>query len=58
MDYCGVKYIPVCKPCDKLGIGAYLLILILDLLLDIIWWNLELFLYEHNLPFIVSSKLL
>ena len=26
----------------------------LDLLLDAIWWNLGLFSYKHNLPFIVS----
>ena len=29
-----------------------------DLLLDAIWWNLELFLHKHNSPFIVSLKLL
>ena len=33
-------------------------ILILDHLLDTIWWNLKLFLHKHNLPFIVSLKLL
>ena len=33
-------------------------ILILDLLLDTIWWNLGLFLHKHKLPFIVSLKLL
>ena len=37
---------------------ASLGILILDLLLDTIWWNRELFLHKHNLPFIVSLKLL
>ena len=33
-------------------------ILILDLLLDTIWWNLGLFLHKHNSPFIVPLKLL
>ena len=33
-------------------------ILILDLLLDVIWWNLGLFLRNHNLPFIVSLYIL
>ena len=32
--------------------------LILDLLLDVIWWNLGLFLRERKLPFIVSLKIL
>ena len=31
---------------------------ILVLLLDTIWWNLGLFLYKYNLPFIVSLKIL
>ena len=33
-------------------------ILVLDLSLDAIWWNLGLFLHKHNLSFIVSLKLL
>ena len=33
-------------------------ILILDLFLDAIWWNLGLFLHKHKLPFIVSLELL
>ena len=34
-------------------------ILVLDLLLDAIWWNLGLFFsHKHNSPFIVSLKLL
>ena len=37
---------------------APLEILILDVLLDTIWWNLGLFLHNHNLPFTVSLKLL
>ena len=32
-------------------------ILILDLLLGTIWWNLGRFSHKHNLPFIVSLKL-
>ena len=56
----GGKYISMCKACDKLGRSGGMLpweILILDLLLDTIWWNLGLFLHKHNLPF-VSLKLL
>ena len=33
-------------------------ILIFDLLLDAIWWNLGLFSHKHNLSFIVSLELL
>ena len=57
----GGKYVSVCKACGKLeGSGGMLSLemLILDPLLDTIWWNLELFLHKHNLPFIVSLKLL
>ena len=49
-----------CEKRGKLGGSGGMFsqeILILDLLLDIIWWNLGLFLYKHKLPFIVSSKL-
>ena len=52
----GGKYTSVCKACGKLGLSRDTLpqeILILDLLLDTIWWNLGLFLHKHNLPFIV-----
>ena len=55
----GGKYVSVCKACGKLrGSGGMLPweILILDLLLDVIWWNLGLFSHKHNLPFIVSLK--
>ena len=64
MDYWGGgggKYISMCKACGKLwGSGGLLHweILSLDLLLDAIWWNLELFSHKHNLPFIVSLKFL
>ena len=47
----GGKYISVCKACGKLGgPGACSPgeILILDLLLYTIWWNLGLFLNKHN----------
>ena len=49
----GGKHIFVCKTCGKLGGSGGMLpreILILDLLLDAIWWNLGLFLHKHNLP--------
>ena len=57
----GASYISVCKACGKLGgSGGMLLweILILDLLLDTNWSNQGLFLHKHNLPLIVSLKLL
>ena len=57
MDYWGGKYVFVCKACGKLGGSGGTLpweILILNLLLGAIWWNLELFTHKHNLPFIVS----
>ena len=57
MDYWGDKYRSVCKTCGKLGGSGGMVpreILILDLLLDTIWWNLGLFLDKHNLRFIVS----
>ena len=60
MDCWGGKYISVCKACGKLGGSGGMLpqeSLILDLLLDTIWWNLGLFLHKHNSPFIVSLKL-
>ena len=47
------KYIFVYKACGKLGGSGGMLsweILILDLLIDIIWWNLGLFSHKHNLP--------
>ena len=53
----GGKYVSVCKACGKLGGSWGMLpreILILDLLLEVIWWNWGLFLHQHNLPFIVS----
>ena len=53
----GGKYVSMCKACGKLGGSGGMLpweILILDLLLDAIWWNLGLFSHKHNLPFIVS----
>ena len=47
------------KHCDKLGgQGHTWEILILDLLLDAIWWNLGLFSHKRNLPLNVSLKLL
>ena len=49
----GGKYISMCKICGKIGGPKGMLpreILILDLLLDTIWWNLGLFLHKHNLP--------
>ena len=49
----GGKYVSMCKTCGMLSWE----ILILDLLLDAIWWNLELFSHKHNLPRIVSLKL-
>ena len=55
------KYVSVCKACGNLGGSGGMFpreILILDLLLDVIWWNLGLFLREHKLPFIVSLKVL
>ena len=61
LDYKGDKYVFVCKACGKLGGSGGMLpqeILILNLLLDAIWWNLGLLLHKHNLPFIVSRKLL
>ena len=48
----------VCKACGKLGGSGGMLpkeILILELLLDTIWWNLGVF--AQTLPFIVSLKL-
>ena len=54
-------YVSVYKASSKLGGSGGMLprgILILDLLLDTIWWNLGLFSHKHNLPFIVSLKLL
>ena len=57
MDYWRGKHLFVCKACGKLGgPGACSpgKILILDFLLDTIWWNLGLFSHKHNLPFIVS----
>ena len=56
-----VKRVFVCKVCGKLGGSGDMLpweILILNLLLDAIWWNLGLFSHKHNLPFIVLLKLL
>ena len=46
--------VSVCKMCGKLG-GACSPgeVLILELLLDAIWWNLGLFSGKHNLQFIV-----
>ena len=55
------KYVSVCKACGNLGGSGGMFpreILILDLLLDVIWWNLGLFLHKHKLPFNVSLKLL
>ena len=57
----GGQYVYVCKACGKVGGSEGMFpweILILDLLLDIIWWNLGLLLHKHNSPFIVSLKLL
>ena len=55
----GGKYVPVCKACGKLGESRGMFpreILILELLLDAIWWNPGLFSHKHNLPFIVLLK--
>ena len=55
------SYISVCKACGKLGGSGGMLpweILILDLLLDTNWLNQGLFSHKHNLPLIVSLKLL
>ena len=49
----GGKYVSMCKACGKLGGSGGMLsweILILDLLIDAIWWNLGLFSHKHNLP--------
>jgi len=49
-------YVSVCKLCGKLGGFGGMLpreSLILELLLDAIWWNLGLFSNKHNLPFYV-----
>ena len=49
----------LCKTCGKLGGSWGMLlweILILDLLLDAICWNLGLFSHKRNLPCIVSLK--
>ena len=57
----GGKYVSVCKACGKLGGSGGMLPrenFILDILLDTILWNLGLFSHKHNLPFIVSLKLL
>ena len=54
----GGKYVSVCKAYGTLGGSGGMIpqeILILDLLLDAIWWNLGLFLHKHNLPFIIPS---
>ena len=48
----GGKSVSVCKMCGKLGRFGSMLpreILILELLLDAIWWDVGLFLGEHNL---------
>ena len=62
MDYWRGKYVYICVQSmwQTRGVRGHAPreILILDLLLDVIWWNLGLFLYEHNLPFIVSLKFL
>ena len=53
----GGEYVFMCKACGQLGESGDMLpweILILDLLLDAIWWNLALFSHKHNLPLIVS----
>ena len=58
MDHWEDKYISVCKACGKLGESRGMFsweILILDLLLDPIWWDLGLILHTHNLPCIVSE---
>ena len=48
------------QACGKLGVGPGACspweILILELLLDAIWWNLGLFSHKQNLSFIVSLK--
>ena len=49
-------YVSVCKMCGKLGGFGGMFpreILILEFLLDTIWWNLGLFSNKHNLPFYV-----
>ena len=40
------------------GFGAMLPweILTLDLIFDVFWWNLGLFLHKHNLPFIITPQ--
>ena len=61
MDYWEGASMYPCAACGKLeGSGGMLPweILIFDLLLDAIWWNLGLFSHKHNLSFIVSLKLL
>ena len=56
MDYWGVKYISVYKACDKLGDrGHSWEILMLDLLLDTIWWYLGLFSYEHKIDCVIKA---
>ena len=63
MDYWGGQ-VYICIHVQRMwqtrGVGGMLPweILILDFLLDAIWWNLGLFSHKHNLPFIVSLKLL
>ena len=52
MDYWGGKYKSMCKACGELRGSWGVLrweILSLDLLLDAIWWNFELFSHKHNL---------
>ena len=46
----GGKYVFVCKACGELGGSGGMLpweFLMLDLLLDTIWWNLGLFSHKH-----------
>ena len=54
----GGKYVFVCKACGKLGGSKGMLPQEILVLLDALWWNLGLFSHKHNLPFIVSLKLL
>ena len=52
VDYWEDKYVSVYKACGKLGGSRGMLsreILILDLLLDPIWWDLGLILHTHNI---------
>ena len=56
MDYWGgqicIHVQSMCKACSKLGESGGMLpweMLILDLLLGAIWWNLGLFSHKHNL---------